>query len=77
MAIDFLVSGPADQSIVASVLYRPGQAPKTIPLSEASTAVGQDHGLLWIGLKEPEPALQPGPRPAERPQLGLRNLGGR
>lgn len=57
MAIDSLVSDPVDQSIMASVLYRPGQAPTPIPLSEAGTAAGQDHGLLWIGLKEPEPSL--------------------
>ncbi|HWL29932.1 MAG TPA: magnesium and cobalt transport protein CorA [Burkholderiaceae bacterium] len=57
MAIDSPASGPADQSVVASVLYRPGQAPRTIPLSEASAVAGEGHGLLWIGLKQPEPEL--------------------
>lgn len=46
-----------EQSIVASVLYQSGQAPRNIPLEQVSSALAESRGLLWIGLKEPEPAL--------------------
>jgi len=46
-----------DESVVASVLYRPGQAPLSVPVMEAGRHLGEPGGLVWVGLKEPDPAM--------------------
>lgn len=43
--------------VVASILYRTGQAPQAIALHETSDCLKQGAGLLWIGLKNPPPDL--------------------
>lgn len=47
---------PSDSSpVVASVLYRRGQAAQDVPLEEIGRYKDGCDGLLWVGLKEPEP----------------------
>ncbi|CAM5422379.1 magnesium and cobalt transport protein CorA [Eoetvoesiella caeni] len=41
--------------VVASVLYRRGQAAQDVPLEEIGRYKDGCDGLLWIGLKEPQP----------------------
>jgi magnesium transporter len=51
------VSGGPEKSIMASVLYRPGQAPVNAPIDKLAQTVDAEKQLLWIGLKEPPIAL--------------------
>lgn len=51
------VSGGPEKSIVASVLYRPGQAPINAPIDKLAQVVDAEKQLLWIGLKEPPTSL--------------------
>ncbi|MGB3289835.1 MAG: magnesium and cobalt transport protein CorA [Burkholderiaceae bacterium] len=48
---------PADKAVVASVLYRPGHAPEKVPLDRVGADLDTASGLLWVGLKDPEPEL--------------------
>ncbi|HEY9280571.1 MAG TPA: magnesium and cobalt transport protein CorA [Eoetvoesiella sp.] len=43
--------------VIASVLYRPGHEPLDVPLEDIGHYLGTGKDLLWIGLKDPEPAL--------------------
>jgi magnesium transporter len=59
MVIDSPDTPPANQGVVASVLYRPGLDPLHVELNQVATHAtspnGSPNGLLWIGLKEPLP----------------------
>ena len=57
MAIDSTAIGQSSKSVVASVLYRPGQEPMPVQLEQAGACLGIQDGLLWIGLNEPDAAL--------------------
>lgn len=46
-----------DTAVIASVLYRPGRAPEKVPLDQVDASLDTSGGLLWVGLKDPEPAL--------------------
>ncbi|NYT63850.1 magnesium and cobalt transport protein CorA [Alcaligenaceae bacterium] len=57
MDIDNQGGGPVDKAVVASMLYRPGQAPVSVALEQARACIDKQDGLLWIGLNEPDAAL--------------------
>ncbi len=57
MAIDDNDARSIDAAVVASVLYRAGHDPVQVPLGQAAAHAQDPDGLLWIGLKEPAPAL--------------------
>src|SRR3546814_2373024 len=57
MAGNSAVFEPADKAVIASVLYRPGRAPEQVPLDRIDASAASSGGLLWVGLKDPEPAL--------------------
>lgn len=45
------------EAVVASVLYRAGQAPVAVPLDQVAAYAPWNEGLLWIGLKDPDSDL--------------------
>src|SRR3546814_5212703 len=47
----------SDKALISSVLYRPGRAPEQVPLDRIDASAASSGGLLWVGLKDPEPAL--------------------
>ncbi len=51
------ITDKPQSSVIASVLYRPGQPPLDVAVDELDRHVGSGKDLLWIGLKEPEPSL--------------------
>jgi magnesium transporter len=46
-----------ERSAVASTHYAAGQAPRDVGLDELGTTADSRHGLLWVGLKDPEDSL--------------------
>ena len=46
-----------EKSVIASVLYRSGQVPLDVPIEQIDHYVEAEKDLLWIGLKDPSPAL--------------------
>ncbi|HWK70707.1 MAG TPA: magnesium and cobalt transport protein CorA [Burkholderiaceae bacterium] len=57
MAGDSAVFEAAVKAVIASVLYRSGRAPEKVPLDRIDASLDTSSGLLWVGLKDPEPAL--------------------
>src|SRR3546814_10675590 len=45
------------KTVVASVLYRTGQAPLDVPIEQLDVQAVSPGELLWIGLKEPDADL--------------------
>lgn len=43
--------------VVASVAYVNGRGGVNVPLQSMGEYVGRDHGLLWVGLKDPHPQV--------------------
>ncbi len=43
--------------VVASIAYVNGRRDREVPIDEVAQYVSQDHGMLWIGLRNPRPEV--------------------
>lgn len=50
-------SGSQANSVVASVVYRKGHPPLDVSVEQIKSYIDPQKNLLWIGLKDPSPAL--------------------
>ena len=57
MSTEEQAADDSKREVVASIAYVNGRREREVPIDQVAQYVSQDHGMLWIGLRNPRPEV--------------------